>query len=210
MALSRSGSCGRRLVAITPTTNIFSISSSNAANWMAGAAVAIQNQTDGGLIGSLSTASKYKPGSIGAFLNSTASIDLVTISQSAVTSATQLALAQGDAVRKARADVLTQKALNDLAAVQANVQPKNVLDPIIYFDDGSTIDTNQNIYTRPDGAQFDATTGAPYVDPASIVQLANGAYINTQSNIMTLPDGTQIDMITGLNVSQLNPVDQSA
>jgi hypothetical protein len=70
--------------------------------------------------------------------------------------------------------------------------------------DGSTIDTNQNIYTRPDGSQYDSVTGAPYLDPLNIVQLANGAYLNTQSNVMTLPDGTQIDMITGLNVNQLN------
>jgi hypothetical protein len=53
----------------------------------------------------------------------------------------------------------------------------------------------------PDGAQYDATTGAKYVDPASIIQLANGAYLNTKSNILTLPDGTQIDTVTGLKIS---------
>jgi hypothetical protein len=198
------------MTTITPATNIFSISSSNTANWMASAAVAIQNQTDGGLIGSLSNAAKYKPGSIDAFLNSSSSGDLVSISQFAVTSATQLAIAQGDAVTKARSDAALQKALTDLAAVSNNVQPKNVLDPIIYFEDGSTIDTNQNIYTRPDGSQYDSITGTPYVDPANIVQLANGAYLNTQSNIMTMPDGSQIDMITGLNVNQLNPPDDGS
>jgi hypothetical protein len=197
-------------VSITPATNIFSISSSSTANWMAGAAVAIQNQTDSGLIGSLSNASKYKPGSIGAFLKASSGTDLVAISQFAVTSATQLAIAQGDAVRRARADAASQKALDELAAAQNKVELKNVLDPIIYFEDGSTIDTNQNIYTRPDGTQFDAITGAPYVDPLSIVQLANGAYLNTNTNVMTLADGTQIDMFTGLNVNQLNPVDESA
>jgi hypothetical protein len=197
---------------ITPATNIFAITSSNSANWLANTVVAIQSQSDSGLIGSLANAAKNKPGSIGAFLNSTraSATDMVTISQGAVTNATQLALARGDAVTKARADAATQKALDDLAAVSNSVQPKNVLDSIIYFDDGSTIDTNQNIYTRPDGSQYDAVTGAPYVDPANIVQMANGAYLNTLNNIMTMPDGTQIDVVTGLNVNQLNPVDESA
>ena len=158
----------------------------------------------------MSNAAKYKPGSIGAFLNASASTDLVSISQFAVTSATQLAIARGDAVQKARSKAALQKALDDLAATNKNVVPKTVLEPIIYFEDGSTLDTNQNIYTRPDGAQYDAVTGTPYVDPANIVQLANGAYLNTQSNVMTLPDGTQIDMITGLNVNQLNPPDDGS
>ena len=81
------------------------------------------------------------------------------------------------------------------------VQPKNVLDPFIYFPDGSTIDTNSNIMTMPDGTQYDTTTGAKYVDPASIIQMANGAYLNTKTNILTMPDGTQIDTVTGLKVS---------
>ena len=197
---------------ITPATNIFAISSGTSANWLGSALVAIQNQRDGGLIGSLAHASKYKPGSIGGFVNGTRSsaLDMVTISQTAVTSASQLAMARGDAVAKARADAAMQKALDELSATTKAVQPKNVLDPIIYFEDGSTLDTNQNIYTRPDGAQYDAVTGAPYIDPVNIVQLANGAYLNTLTNVMTLADGTQIDMITGLNVNQLNTVDESA
>jgi hypothetical protein len=76
-----------------------------------------------------------------------------------------------------------------------------VLDPILYFLNGSTLDTNSNILTMPDGTQYDTTTGAKYVDPASIIQMANGAYLNTQSNILTLPDGTQIDTVTGLKIS---------
>jgi hypothetical protein len=81
------------------------------------------------------------------------------------------------------------------------VQPKSMLDPFIYFPDGSTIDTVNNIMTMPDGTQYDTTTGAKYVDPASIQQLGNGAYLNTKTNIMTMADGTQIDTITGLAVS---------
>ncbi|MBV9558526.1 MAG: hypothetical protein JO254_15780 [Pseudolabrys sp.] len=197
------------MTTITPATNIFQISSSNTANWLAGAIVAIQNQTDGGLIASLSAAAKNQPGSIAAFLNSTSANanSLLSATTSATVNATQLAIAQGDAVTKARQQDALDKALKDLQATQNNVVPTNTLDPVIYFDDGSTIDTNANIYTRPDGSQFDTITGAPYVDPASLVQLANGAYLNTQTNIMTLPDGSAIDMITGLNVNQLNPPD---
>ncbi len=94
-----------------------------------------------------------------------------------------------------------QDALDQLAAQQQMVQPKNMLDPFIYFPDGSTIDTNNNILTMPDGTQYDTTTGAKYVDPASIIQMANGAYLNTKTNILTMSDGTQIDTVTGLKVS---------
>ncbi len=45
------------------------------------------------------------------------------------------------------------------------------------------------------------TTGAKYVDPADVIQMANGAYLNTKTNILTLGDGTQIDTVTGLKVS---------
>ena len=53
----------------------------------------------------------------------------------------------------------------------------------------------------PDGTQYDTTTGAKYVDPASIIQMGNGAYLNTKTNILTMSDGTQIDTVTGLKVS---------
>lgn len=200
------------MTTITPSTNIFNISSTNTANWLAGAVVAIQNQSDSGLIGMLSTAAGNKAGSISAFLNSSSARanDLVTISASALTSATQLAISKGDAVTKAKQEADLQKALDDLAATQQNVGIKNVLDPIIYLGDGSTLDTVNNIYTRTDGSQFDSISGAPYVDPAAITQLANGAYLNTQTNVLTMPDGTQIDMVTGLNVNQLNPPDEGS
>ncbi len=81
------------------------------------------------------------------------------------------------------------------------IQPENVLDPIIFFDDGSTIDTNSNILTLQDGTQIDITTGLEVIDSASIMQLANGAYLDTKKNILTLPDGTQIDIVTGLQIS---------
>ena len=85
--------------------------------------------------------------------------------------------------------------------VSKMVQPKNMLDPFIYFSDGSSIDTNNNILTKSDGTQIDITTGAKVIDSASIMQLANGAYLDTKNNIMTMPDGTQIDTVTGLKIS---------
>jgi hypothetical protein len=189
------------MTAIAPT-NIFNITSGTSANWIADVVVANQNQTDTGLIGALSTAAKYKPGSIGAFLNSTSSTDLANIAQSSVTAATQFAIQQGDAVTQARSAAAAQQTLNDLSAASNTVQPTNVLDPIIYLGDGGTLDTNANILTLSNGTQIDATTGALYTDPASIVQLANGAYLDTQNNILTLGDGTRIDSTTGLTISK--------
>ena len=81
------------------------------------------------------------------------------------------------------------------------VQPENKLDPFIYFDDGSSIDTNNNILTTKDGKQIDITTGLEVIDTSSIMQLANGAYLDTKNNILTLPDGTRIDIVTGLKLS---------
>ena len=76
-----------------------------------------------------------------------------------------------------------------------------MLDPFIYFPDGTSIDTAKNILTMPNGTQYDTTTGAKYVDPASIIQMANGAYLNTKTNILTMADESQIDTVTGLKVS---------
>ena len=76
-----------------------------------------------------------------------------------------------------------------------------MLDPIIFFPDGSTIDTNSNILTMANGTQIDTTTGAKVVDTSSLIQMANGAYLDTKNNILTMPDGTQIDTVTGLKLS---------
>jgi hypothetical protein len=81
------------------------------------------------------------------------------------------------------------------------VQPTNVLDPTIFFADGSTLDTNSNILTRSDGTQIDTTTGAKVIDTSSMIQMANGAYLDTANNILTMPDGTEIDTVTGLKIS---------
>ena len=75
------------------------------------------------------------------------------------------------------------------------------MNPYVFLPGGATIDTNNNIMTMPDGTKYDTLTGAKYVDPASIIQLANGAYLDTQNNILTMPDGTQVDTVTGLTIS---------
>jgi hypothetical protein len=94
-----------------------------------------------------------------------------------------------------------QDALNELSATQQQVQAKNVLDPVIYFSDGSTIDTNSNILTMANGTQIDTTTGLKVVDTSSLIQMANGSYLDTKNNILTMPDGSEIDTLTGLKIS---------
>lgn len=177
-------------------------SSSVTSNWIADTMTAIQNEaSQGGLLGMLQNAGG--DGSINSFLGQSTNNanNLATISQTSVTNAGSLvAQIASTQLQQSRAKKL-QEALNQLSATQKMVLPKNTLDPFIYLSDGTTIDTNNNIMTRPDGTQYDTTTGAKYVDTASIVQMANGAYLNTKTNILTMPDGTQIDTVTGLKVS---------
>jgi len=174
-------------------------------NWLADTMTAIKNNNSntGGLLGMLSAAAAGNDGSIKSFLrnsNTTANA-FATISQSSVTNASAL-IAQMAAQNLQKADEKKmQEAFAALAALQKMVKEENVLDPIIYFPDGSTIDTVNNIMTRVDGTQYDTITGAKYVDPASIIQMANGAYLDTKNNILTMSDGTRIDTVTGLIVS---------
>jgi hypothetical protein len=88
-----------------------------------------------------------------------------------------------------------------LNPVQVNYTPPHGLDPFIYFDDGSSIDTANNILTKADGTQIDTTTGREIVDSASIINMANGAYLSTKTNILTMADRTKIDTVTGLVVT---------
>lgn len=185
-------------------TTIFNPISSATPNWLANAwadAEASQSNASG-LLGALQSASsKVKPGSIAEFLNGTAGTDLSTITLNSTVNATALALAQGDAVKKQASDAAMQKVLKGLSDLHNNVKPNNVLDPVIYLGDGSTIDTVANILTRADGKQFNSVTGSPYVDSTFIVQMANGAYLDTKNNVMTLGNGTRIDTTTGLTIS---------
>ncbi len=181
-------------------SSLFSTSATS--NWIADTMTAIQNQqNEGGLLGMLDNAGG--DGSINSFLGqSTNNANaLATISQTSISNAGSL-IAQIAATNQQQATAKKlQDSLNDLAKQQQMVKPTNTLDPFIYLSDGTTIDTVNNIMTRPDGMQYDTTTGAKYVDPTSLVQMGNGAYLNTKTNILTMADGTEIDTVTGLKVS---------
>jgi hypothetical protein len=172
-------------------------------NWLAGAFTAIQNQAhEGGLLGMLDSAGS-SDGSINSFLNqsSATASNFALISQSSTTNASSLvAQIASQNAQDANAQKL-QEALDSLSATQQMVQPQNVLDPVIYFPDGSTIDTNSNILTMANGTQIDTTTGIKVVDTASLMQLANGAYLDTKNNVLTMPDGSKVDTVTGLKIS---------
>jgi hypothetical protein len=172
-------------------------------DWLADTYTAIQNsKSSGGLLGMLDNA-RGNDGSLRSFVQSSASAAnaFAMISQNTVSSAGSL-YAQMASQREKEADAKKlQEALDALSASKQMVQPTNVLDPFIYFDDGSSIDTNSNILTLQDGTQIDITTGLEVIDTSSIMQLANGAYLDTKNNILTLPDGTQIDTVTGLLIS---------
>ena len=172
-------------------------------DWLADTYTAIQNsKSSGGLLGMLDNA-RGNDGSLKSFVQSSASAAnaFALISQNTASSAGSL-YAQMASQREKEADAKKlQEALDALSASKQMVQPTNVLDPFIYFDDGSSIDTNSNILTLQDGTQIDITTGLEVIDTSSIMQLANGAYLDTKNNILTLPDGTQIDTVTGLLIS---------
>ncbi|HET9715320.1 MAG TPA: hypothetical protein VFP60_03960 [Pseudolabrys sp.] len=172
-------------------------------DWLADTYTAIQNsKTSGGLLGMLDNA-RGNNGSLKSFVRSSARAAnaLALISQNTVSGAGSL-YAQMASQREKEADAKKlQEALDALSASKQMVRPENKLDPFIYFDDGSSIDTNSNILTLKDGTQIDITTGLEVIDTSSIMQLANGAYLDTKNNILTLPDGTQIDTVTGLKIS---------
>ncbi len=175
--------------------------SSGAASWLGDTVTAIQNsQNLGGIMGALS--SSYD-GSVGSFLGQSSLMagNLALIAQNSVADSSSLVAQIAAENQQAAAEKAVAKAFSELTASRNKVQPKNTLDPIIYLGDGSTLDTNSNILTMKDGTQYDTTTGAKYVDPASVIQMANGAYLDTKNNILTMPDGTQIDTVTGLTVS---------
>jgi len=172
-------------------------------DWLADTYTAIQNsKSSGGLLGMLDNA-RSNNGSLRSFVQTSMSAAnaFAMISQNTASSAGSL-YAQMASQRDKEADAKKlQDALDALSASKQMVQPENKLDPFIYFDDGSSIDTNSNILTTKDGKQIDITTGLEVIDTSSIMQLANGAYLDTKNNILTLPDGTKIDTVTGLRVS---------
>jgi hypothetical protein len=191
------------VVSASPAADSYSavFSSGPTSNWIGDTIVAIQNSaTSGGILGALASSGD---GSISSFLGQSSTIanNFALISQNNVTNASSFYAQIASQNQQQRSQQKLQEALAALNQSQNQVQPKNVLDPFIYLSDGTSIDTANNIMTRPDGTQYDTTTGAKYVDPTFIIQMANGAYLDTKNNILTLGDGTQIDTVTGLKVS---------
>jgi hypothetical protein len=180
-----------------------SIASSTASNWLKEAQESlIASANPGGLLGTLQSAAKGGDGSIKSFLTNSETIaaNFALISSSTTQAAFNLTLQMADAAAQKRADDKLNEQLKQLQQ-PVNYTPPHGLDPIIYFEDGTTIDTVNNILTKPDGKQIDTTTGQPYIEPGSLIQMANGAYLDTKNNILTMPDGTKIDTITGLTIT---------
>ena len=163
-------------------------------NWLASAFTAIKNQaSQGGILGALQN---------GGVSASQAANAFATISLGSTQNKSQLVQQIAASNAQQQANDKLQKAIEELNATANQLQPQNNLDPFIYFPNGSSIDTTNNILTMSDGTQIDITTGLRYVDPAYVIHLANGAYIDTKNNIMFMPDGTEIDTLTGLKISK--------
>jgi hypothetical protein len=172
-------------------------------NWLEDAFTSIQNEkkNNGGLMGMLRNSGG--DGSIKSYLKRSVNNAnaFALISQNGTSNAVSLITQLAAQNMERENEKQMKKVMADLEASHNRVKEKNVLDSVIYFNDGSTIDTNSNIRTTPDGTQYDTITGALYVDPTSIVQMANGAYLDTKNNSLTLPDGTRIDTVTGLKIA---------
>jgi hypothetical protein len=175
------------------------IASATGVNWLKEAQEAADAAANaGGIMGALQD-SKY-PGTIENFLTKSQKTmaNFAQISASTQSSSATLALQMADAAQAKR--VQEKLALQQKFNQQpTNYNPPTELDPVIYFEDGSNIDTTTNIMTLLNGTQID--TGQEVVDLSSIINFANGAYIDTKKNIMTLADGTKIDTVTGLQIT---------
>jgi hypothetical protein len=178
------------------------MSSGTDPSWIASASAAIKDTSSDGIMGALQNSSD---GSISSFLSrmSSGANAFATISQTSLSNTSSLIAQMASQNLQDQSNKKLQEAFDALNAQQHMVSKTNVLDPYIYFGDGSYIDTENNLMTMSDGTQYDTTTGAKYVDPAFIVQMANGAYLDTKNNVLTMADGTKIDTVTGLKVSQL-------
>ena len=178
-------------------TTIFNTGSWISTIWDAGA-----NATESsGVMGALGLASskKYPVGSIKAYIAGQQNNALVlsSIAQTGVINATELAIKAGDlALQKRTQDRATEAAKHNVPMIP----PAPLGDSVMYFENGSVLDTANNILTLSNGKKIDAITGADWVDPKSIVQLGNGSYLDTANSILTLSNGTRINTITGLVV----------
>lgn len=172
-------------------------------NWLADTITAIKNSANpAGILGALQNSND---GSIGSFLSSSSGFagNFATIAQSGVTNASSFYAQIASQNFQDQQQKKLEQAFAELKRTQNTLQPTNVLEPYIYFENGSSLDTANNILTMSDGTQIDTVTGTKMIDPASIIQMANGAYLDTKTNILTLADGTQIDTVTGLKISDL-------
>ena len=175
-------------------TTIFDSGSWISSVWSAGTTA-----TEGsGIMGALQGSKKYPLGSAKALLanNANNALAMATIAQIGVTDLTTLAIQAGDLAMQKRAQ---ERAA--LLAKGASIPPAPLMDSVVYFENGSTLDTIKNVLTLVNGKKIDAITGANWVDPASIINLANGSYLDTANNILTLADGTRVDAITGLTIA---------
>lgn len=180
-----------------------SLLNSGSSNWLSDAMTEIKNsQNLGGVFAMLRNA---QDGSTGSFLSAASAFanSLATISTNNVSNASAFYAQVASQALQQRNNTKMQQALAELQRQQNMVKPTNVLDSFIYFDDGSSLDTQNNILTTSDGTQIDITTGAKVIDPASIIQMPNGAYLDTKNNILTMADGTQYDTVTGLKLTDL-------
>lgn len=185
------------------SVNVFSGES----NWLATTLTNIKNsENQNGIMGALQNMSD---GSVSSFLSTSKSAAnaMATISQTNVTNSSKFYAQIANQALQDRAQKKQEEAFKDLQRTQSQVQPKNVLDSYIYFDDGTSLDTENNILTMSDGTRIDTVTGAEVVDPSSIIQMANGAYLNTSTNVLTMSDGTKIDTVTGMKLSDLKALD---
>ena len=178
-------------------TTIFSNDSWISTVWDAGKTAT----ESAGMMGALQGASskKYKPGSIGAHVTSqqNAGLALTTIAQTGVVNATSLAIQAGDrALQKRTMERFAEASKHNVPMIPA----APLGDSTIYFDNGSTLDTVNNILTLASGKKIDSITGADWSNPASIVQLGNGSYLDTANNILTMANGTKINTVNGLLV----------
>jgi hypothetical protein len=181
------------------------IASATAPNWLKEAQESLAAaENAGGLMGSLQAAAAPGggDGSIKTFLansqNNANSFALIS-SSTAQASFNLISQMASTAAQKRSDEQIAM--LQKLNPMPVNYNPPKTLDPVIYFDDGSSLDTDKNILTMSDGKQIDTTTGQAYIEPGSLIQMANGAYLDTKNNILTMSDGTKIDTVTGLVIT---------
>lgn len=147
------------------------------------------------MLGALDSASKSR-GADQIFSNTADAFAL--ISQNSASSG-------GDLVARVASERIQREVaqkLQEAFSAAPRPPPRVQLDPIIFFENGSTLDTTNNILTLSDGRQIDSTTGAPVIDPKSVVSFANGSYLDTKNNVLTLADGKRIDTVTGLLIAK--------